>query len=164
MSGNGGGEKEMKKIITIYLLFLLVVILFLGLAIHINYITIKSETIKISVYCSLFGLLGGVSHCLRSVYLHTCVLKNWDLEWVYWYFIRPVISMIMGFMSMIFLKAGLLALSSDSLMMATSSKTVLYLAVAFLAGYNVQNFLKKIDAIGKATLGIEKKREESNGD
>jgi hypothetical protein len=33
-----------------------------------------------------------------------------------------------------------------------------YLAVAFIAGYNVDNFLKKIESIAKSSWGIGKSR------
>ncbi|MBF4344527.1 hypothetical protein EAY39_28010, partial [Vibrio anguillarum] len=40
---------------------------------------------QLIVECVLFGLTGGVTYCLRAVYLNKCVRKQWDTNWVTWY-------------------------------------------------------------------------------
>lgn len=105
--------------------------------------------------CAYWGALGGVLYCLRAIYLNKCYLKNWDEDWEVWYYLRPITSTITGFVSSIFLKAGLLALQASS---PDKGSSFGYLAVAFIAGYNVDNFLKKIEAVVQASLGVKKSK------
>lgn len=146
----------MKKLIVAYLLILLVSAVTLGLTLYCGVLKTASPFMTVSIYCSLLGLIGGITHCLRAFYLHSSLLKNWQTEWEAWYFIRPIVSGIMGFISLLFIKAGLLVFSNDA-SINIENRIILYLIVAFLAGYNVQNFLKKIDEISKSCLGIEEK-------
>lgn len=108
--------------------------------------------------CTYFGCLGGVLYCLRGVYLNKCVFKRWDPDWSVWYFLRPITSSISGLISCIFLKAGLLVLEASSVKNET---TFGYLAIAFIAGYNVDNFMKKIESIAQTIWGVEKSRASS---
>ena len=107
------------------------------------------------VKCSFVGAIGGILYCLRGVYLNKCVRKNWDKDWHVWYYLRPIASTISGFVSFIFLKAGLLVLDAGSNENAISFG---YLAVAFIAGYNVDNFLKKLESVACEIWGIKKSR------
>ena len=54
-----------------------------------------------------------------------------------------------------FLKAGLLLLDSAQ---AVDSSNLRFLALAFIAGYNVDKFMGKLEQISEATWGIEKSR------
>ena len=147
----------MKKFIIPYLLILTVIISIIGLLIFYKKIDFNKPMLEIVVYCFLFGVLGGIVHCLRAYYLHTALFKNWDKDWDIWYYLRPIVSGIMGFISLIFIKAGLLLFSSGSKILISENNIIAYFAIAFMAGYNVQNFLAKLEDISKATLGIEKK-------
>ena len=60
---------------------------------------------------------------------------------------------IIGFVSCIFLKAGLTVLEADQ---APDAAMYGYYALAFIAGYNVDNFLKKLEAIAQDLWGIKK--------
>lgn len=46
--------------------------------------------------CILFGGIGGLTYCLRSVYINTSLHKRWDTCWLPWYVIRPVVSLVLG--------------------------------------------------------------------
>lgn len=105
--------------------------------------------------CSYIGAIGGILYCLRAVYLNKCVRKNWDQEWHVWYYIRPIASTITGFVSCIFLKAGLLVLDAEP---QSNAYIFGYLAIAFIAGYNVDNFLKKLEAVARELWGIKESR------
>ena len=107
------------------------------------------------VQCVLIGLIGGLIYCLRAVYLNKCVRKSWDKEWEVWYYLRPITSAISGFVSFVFLKAGLLVLDA-----ATKPEHISYgyLAIAFIAGYNVDNFMKKLEEVASSIWGIKKSR------
>lgn len=110
--------------------------------------------------CILIGGIGGAIYCLRAVYLNACVRKNWDKEWHPWYFIRPVVSLISGGISWLFLKAGLLVLDAAQ---PADSSNLGFLALAFIAGYNVDKFMSKLEQISEATWGIEKSRSSKAG-
>ena len=102
---------------------------------------------------ALIGSLGGVLYCLRAVYLNKSVYGVWDIEWHVWYYLRPLTSLLSGFVSSIFLKAGLLTLDASD-----GEASFGFMAVAFIAGYNVDNFLKKIEDVAKTIWGIDKSR------
>ncbi|WP_350204955.1 hypothetical protein [Ekhidna sp.] len=105
------------------------------------------------------GSLGGILYCLRGVYLNKSVHKRWDKDWHVWYYLRPLTSLISGLVSSIFLRAGLLVLDAVEGEMSFG-----YLAVAFIAGYNVDNFLKKIEDVAKTIWGIDKSRSSKNSE
>lgn len=105
--------------------------------------------------CVIIGGFGGVTYCLRGVYLNACVKKTWDEEWYPWYYIRPIVSLICGGISYLFLRAGLLILEAQQNLEATNLG---FLALAFIAGLNVDKFISKIEDIAQATWGIEKSR------
>lgn len=112
-------------------------------------------SLKLIFSCGLVGGIGGVTYCLRGVYLNACVKKQWDNIWKPWYYIRPIVSHLCGAVSFLFLKAGLLLLESQP----TGQSTDLgFLALAFIAGLNVDKFITKVEDIAQATWGIEKSR------
>jgi hypothetical protein len=83
------------------------------------------------------------------------VKKQWDSHWEVWYYIRPLVSILAGSISYIFLKAGLLILESKEMQ---NSDNYGFLAVAFIAGLNVDNFMKKIESIAESAWGINKSK------
>ncbi len=104
---------------------------------------------------SVVGGIGGCLYCLRGVYLNKCVLKKWDTDWHVWYYLRPIASTISGFASYLFLKAGLLMLDAE---VVDNSSVYGYLAVAFVSGYNVDNFLRKLEAVAQSVWGVSKSK------
>jgi hypothetical protein len=107
---------------------------------------------EISVDCTLIALLGGVLYCLRAVYLNRCVQNRWSPDWEAWYYLRPITSAISGLIAYTFLRAGLIVLEAIP---QDESSYYGFMAFAFIAGLNVDNFMVKIEEIGKATFGIE---------
>jgi hypothetical protein len=107
------------------------------------------------VLCGFVGGIGGVTYCLRGVYLTACVSKNWSNDWLPWYFLRPFVSVICGVVSLLFLKAGLIILEAKT---ETDASRLGFLALAFIAGLNVDKFVTKLEDISKAAWGIEKSR------
>jgi len=113
------------------------------------------EDVGLLFHCILVGGIGGIIYCLRAIYLNACVRKTWDVEWQPWYYIRPFVSLISGGISWLFLKAGLLVLDATQ---GIDSNNLGFLALAFIAGYNVDKFMSKLEQISEATWGIEKSR------
>lgn len=142
----------MRKFIIPYLLILLIIIVIVGLIVFNKEINLNSDFFETASFCFLFGAIGGVIQCFRGYYLHIALFKDWDNDWNVWYYLRPIVSGILGFISLVFIKAGLFVFSAEA-----GSNLMAYLAVAFIAGYNVQNFLTKLEDVSKTTLGIDKK-------
>ena len=105
--------------------------------------------------CTYFGTIGGVLYCLRAIYVNKCVKDSWDDKWLIWHMLRPITSSISGLICCVFLKAGLLVLDAAYNSESTSFG---YYALSFIAGYNVDNFLKKLEAIAESVWGINKSR------
>lgn len=112
--------------------------------------------LRVAVLCVLFGGLGGITYCLRGVYLNACVRKQWDCGWLPWYFLRPVLSLILGGVSYLFVNAGLLLLGAAQ---AVNGPPLGIWALAFISGLNVDRFLAKIEDIGSAAWGVEPSRQ-----
>ena len=147
----------MKTIFTIYGLFCYHLFL-IGLGLYVrfgwdNYALWKFNSIWSDV--SLFGLAGGSVYCLRGLYLHYCVEKDWDNVWFLWHLARPFVSTVCGVVSLVFVKAGLLLFGGASIEMQNHYGVY---ALAFIAGLNVDNFVKKIELIFKEAIGIEQTR------
>lgn len=147
-----------------YLIILLATYCSIGIFVMLNKITVPNDTMKTTIYCGLIGGIGGITYCLRGIYLNASVFKQWDKIWLSWYFLRPLVSVICGVISWLFLRAGLFVLEAQQ----TGSSTNLgFYALAFVAGLNVDKFIEKIEDIAQVTWGIKKSRtaqkDENNG-
>ncbi|MBI5867237.1 MAG: hypothetical protein HZB43_02935 [candidate division Zixibacteria bacterium] len=144
----------MKKIVVYLALIAVADIALLGAG-KIGFLPQWWNDLGLMLPCALVGGVGGVVYCLRGVYLNASVRKAWDDEWQPWYYIRPVVSHLCGAVSFLFLRAGLLLLEAQPKMPATDLG---FLALAFIAGLNVDKFITKIEDIAQATWGIERSR------
>lgn len=122
---------------------------------------VSAPEIQLAVRCAIAGAFGGVVYCLRGIYLNASVRKNWDPAWLPWYFIRPLVSTIVGGVSYLFLRAGLFVLESTR---AADASAVGFFALAFIAGLNVDRFLAKLEDVAKATWGIRPSRTAESND
>jgi hypothetical protein len=147
-------------LIIIYLVFILVALLASIVASTLYTIPFVSNH-QTLIYCIIAGGIGGVLYCLRGVYLNYCVRKNWDKVWHVWYIVRPIVSLISGGVSYIFLQAGLLILESSN---KPGASHLAFYAFAFVAGLNVDKFIAKIEDFAHKTWGIEKSRSAGNTD
>ncbi len=102
--------------------------------------------------------VAGTLYLIRAIYLNACVYQRWSSVWLPWYFLRPFTSMITGSLAWIALNAGIIALDAQH---EPSLSNVGFLLIAFIAGYNVDNFLKLIEQKGKAALGVKESRASS---
>lgn len=144
----------MKGVTTYLLLFLAL----LGLLFYFDSISALPEWLaqhRVGFHCLLMGGLGGCLYCLRGVYLNACVKRSWDKIWIPWYMIRPITSCLSGLVSFIFMQAGMLILDTKS---AQSPSEYGYLALAFIAGLNVDKFIDKLESLAKSIWGIDKSR------
>jgi len=138
-----------------YLIFILAIYSIGGLSIILGKIQFPHEYLQLSVYCGISGGIGGITYCLRGIYLNACVFKRWDDDWLPWYFIRPIVSFICGVVSFLFLKAGLIILEASQ---KASASNLAFYALAFIAGLNVDRFIEKIEELAQAAWGIRRSR------
>lgn len=115
---------------------------------------------QLAINCILISTLAGVLYCIRGVYLNYSVNDNWQSEWEVWYYIRPLASALAGLIAFIFLKAGIVVLEATQ---TEGAGNYGYFAFSFIAGYNVDRFLKKIEELTKSTFGVEKSRSYKQG-
>ena len=147
------------KLIVAFQALLLILITACGCLILKGLLPSWLEPVRVAIICALVGCLGGITYCLRAVYFSACVRKNWDDTWKPWYYIRPIVSGICGAVSFLFLKAGLLVLDASQ---NDNSNLLGFYTLSFIAGLNVDNFIKKLESIAQAAWGIKKSR--MNGD
>ncbi len=138
----------------LYLLVLLAGYSALGIQMLCKNIVVP-ETIQLTLYCGICGGIGGVTYCLRGVYLNACVFDQWSDKWLPWYFIRPIVSFICGVTSYVFLKSGLIVLEAQQ---GEHPTNLAFYALAFIAGLNVDKFIEKLEDIALVTWGIKKSR------
>jgi hypothetical protein len=143
----------MLALILIYLFTMLLgaVVAITGLSLE--FLPAPYNSLKVPLMCVAVACIGGCVYCLRAIYLNKCVYKRWDPAWYIWYFLRPVTSMVSGGVSYLFLSAGLVILESKS---NSDSSEIGFLALAFIAGFNVDKFFKKIEDVAKTIWGIDK--------
>ena len=116
--------------------------------------------VLLGLKCALTGGLGGCFYCLRAIYLNYSVRKQWSADWYPWYIIRPVVSAGSGVVAYLFLKAGLLILESGT---RQDASDLGFYALSFIAGLNVDNFIRKIESVAQSIWGIDKSRTSSDG-
>jgi len=116
---------------------------------------------EVGCLCGLTGGVGGLVYCLRGIYLNACVRNTWAADWLPWYFIRPIVSLVCGSLSYLLLKAGLLVLDSAP---RPEGNYLGFYVLAFIAGLNVDKFVTKIEEVAQTTWGIEKSRASTRDD
>ena len=143
------------KRVFFYLVALLIIYSSFGLLLLLGEINLPSGALRLTILCGVCGGIGGITYCLRGVYLNACVYERWSEKWLPWYFIRPIVSFICGIVSSLFLKAGLIVLEAKQ---TETPSNLAYYALAFIAGLNVDKFIEKIEDIAHVTWGIKKSR------
>lgn len=153
MLNNNWKDFAVLMLILTYLVGLLFGSVIAGASISLDLLPSTYDSLKTPLLCIATSCVGGCAYCLRAIYLNKCVHRRWDPAWYIWYFLRPIISMVSGGVSYLFLSAGLLILESES---NANSTEIGFLALAFVAGYNVDKFFSKIEDVAKTIWGIEK--------
>lgn len=161
-AGRAGWEGNGRVLLVIlgYLLAALAACTGAAMCIATGWLVVSPEPVQLAVLCALIGGAGGCVYCIRGVYLHKCVHRDWSPDWYVWYFIRPVVSLVCGAVSYVFLAAGLLVLESKQ---AAGASHFGFYALAFVAGLNVDRFIAKIEDVAKSAWGIEISRAARDG-
>lgn len=99
----------------------------------------------------LTGAVGGVSYCMRAVYINRCVKNKWDSRWWPWYIVRPLLGSLVGVVAFLLLSAGLFVFGG-----AHESPTHSYgtLILSWVAGYNVDGFLSRVERMAQFSWRI----------
>lgn len=139
------------RIIAYYLIALLLILGLFLFSIAALGLPVWLERYELLLICLAIGGIGGCVYLIRSIYIHVCALKDWDDSWQTWYYLRPIISIICGGVSYVFLKAGLLFLNAS---IKGDSHDFGFIALAFIAGFNVDNFLEWLETKSQSVLGI----------
>ena len=117
------------------------------------------EPYQLAIKCILTAALAGVLYCVRAVYLNYCVHKQWDERWEVWYYLRPLASAVTGLVAYIFLKASVVVLEASQ---SGEAGLYGYMAFSFIAGYNVDRFLKKMEDVAQSKFGVRPSRASEN--
>lgn len=147
--------------VVIYLLFFLAIDLVFTRAIFVHTLPtwlqtwFQTSNVELAAKCILTGSVGGLLYTLRAVYLSACVRNDWNIRWVAWYLIRPITSAIAGWIAWLFSEAGLLVLDAK---IVPNSGELGFLALALIAGLNVDRFLAKVEDVARSLWGIEPSR------
>lgn len=143
------------RIIVVYLvMFLLAIGIIWGLCLS-GQLPDWFPSSSLALKCVLIGGVGGIFYCLRSVYVHWCILKDWDICWTPWYYIRPLVSSIAGGISWLFIQSGLLILNA---IQKTDMGIYGFLALSFIVGYNVDRSMARLEKIAESVWGIKASR------
>lgn len=116
-----------------------------------------SKTLYIlCLQCGFVGGIGALVYCIRAFYINLAV-KGTPLSamkpWISWYLLRPIVGTMAGSTSM------LITLSFLSIFINDATKDLNrypILALAFFAGYNIDNFFKRIEGVIQCIFGIKK--------
>jgi len=144
--------------VILYLLLVLALAAYFGFKMIYGH-PLPSPEFDLLIDCILIGSIGATLYCLHGTYFNYCVRKNWGNEWWVWYILRPIVGATCGGVSYLFLKAGLLVLEAKK---EADASDLGFLAFAFIAGLNVDKFLRKIEDLAKTTWGIEKSRQDED--
>lgn len=148
------------KGLLVYLIGFLALILTLLISFSSSLLPLESSSFRLTLMCSLIGGCGGLVYCLRGLYIHVCAERNWDDKWLLWYYIRPIVSLICGGVSSLFLTVGLIAFEASK---SDDASNISFYAFAFIAGLNVDKFILKLEEIAEATWGIKRSRQSRRG-
>jgi len=144
----------MKKVVS-YQIGTIIVIFVCWSQAELGNLPIWMEGYSLPIRCILVAALAGNLYCLRAVYLNYSVKNRWSTEWEIWYYLRPITSALAGLVAFIFLKAGVVILEAAQ---TENAGHFGYFAFSFIAGYNVDRFLKKIEDLATSAFGVEKSR------
>ena len=159
--------------IGIYTLLAMIALTLFG--IYIYYQNIDS-LIKLMIYVSCAGGIGGSIYSAQGLTKHY-INKDFNPDYRYWYYARPVLAIFTGAISLIIITVGLIAFGGSNVgsvfitnanaTMSNSTsiplpdfkqplifdKALLFCAISFLGGYSTTTLLKRMEAVAKTIFG-----------
>lgn len=111
----------------------------------------EDSLIRSLVYIGSAGGLGGIIYCMRGFHDHKAH-GDFNIDFSYWYFFRPIISTVTGVIIYFLFAGGLLTVGSD-FSKADQSSTMFFCSVSFLAGFGFTQFYNKVDDLANTLFG-----------
>jgi hypothetical protein len=131
---------------TVYLLVLLI----LGVLFALGGLSFVPESFgPVPVGVPWFGAVGAVLISLTGVFEHE---QDWDPNHWPWHVARPLIGASLGVVSMLILKAGVLAVGSTPNPGQSIPPNLLYYVIAFVVGYREETFRELIKRVADIIL------------
>lgn len=145
-------EEEEIKIQNIGTYIVVTFIFFIVIAyINHQYLGYYDDFVQIILYIACSGGLGA---CAYSIFGYTYHLgkDDFDLNFCWWFILRPILGIIYGTFAFLFVAGGLMTLSgvTVSSTLSTPKSVMFYCALAFLAGYSEHSFSAQLKELGEA--------------
>jgi hypothetical protein len=143
-------------------------VIFLVLFALINrfYLTALDDLTQIIIYVACSGGLGSLAFSIFG-YIEHLGKDDFDLNYFWWYILRPMIGIIYGTFAFFFVAGGLMALSGTSAPVSeslfTTKSVMFYCAFAFLAGYAEHSFSLQLKELAEALFKKKENNQEPNG-
>lgn len=158
-------EEEITSIRRIgYYTVLCAVILIVFAVFNRLYLTTVDDLTQLLIYIGCSGGLGSLAYSMFG-YIEHLSKDDFDLNYTWWYVVRPFIGIIYGTFAFLFVAGGLMTLSgvsTDANLFLT--KTVMfYCALAFLAGYAEHQFSLQLKELAEAVFKKETTQQETTG-
>jgi hypothetical protein len=97
-----------------------------------------------------FGALGAVMISLWGVTEHR---NDWDARWKYWHWSRAFVGASLAVITVLILKAGILAVGSTATEPQGTARNLLYYVIAFVVGYREETFRELVKKVADVILG-----------
>lgn len=94
------------------------------------------------------GAFGGTTIVYWGIVKHTIQL-DFDDQYVIWYYFKPLLGAIFGFISVLIVKAGFISMQGQAIV---TNQLPLYF-IAFIAGFSERFFMQLIDRVTTALFG-----------
>ena len=103
---------------------------------------IVDDFFETMIFVACSGGIGGLMYSIRGFY-QSIVKKEFSTRYSWWYFFRPLLSIVAGVFLMFLVKGGLFAIgvSSD---VEIANSTMFYSGLAFLTGFGFSQFNDKL--------------------
>jgi len=140
-----GAEVEVRRFLGFYILT--ATLGFIAFAVATHLWAECSPLVKTLIYVAASGGLGATTYAIRGYY-QAHINDEFDLKYTWWYIFRPLLGVVVGVVSYFLLVGGLLSLSRDSEIDYGRSR-MLYVGIAYLAGFSFTQFTNKLVDVAK---------------
>ena len=145
---------KQKKInlLGIYLILILIILVVLPILTYI--FKFGDSLIRALIYIASSGGLGGTIYSVRGFYQNLGEDK-FKFNWIWWFILRPIISMIIGVFVYFLIVGGLISLGAIQEVDFLRS-VIFYCGVSFLAGFSFTQFATKLENLAETLFSIKK--------
>jgi|GEM_PF-2963099 len=156
-------ETTIIRCIGYYTVFCIVILIMVAVITRV-YLAPLDDLMQIMIYIACSGGLGSLAYSMFG-YIYHLGKDDFNVDFAWWYIMRPFIGIIYGTFAFLFVAGGLMTLSgasTDANLFLT--KTVMfYCALAFLAGYAEHQFSLQLKELAEALFKKETTQQETTG-